>query len=83
MKDLNMDLDDGNEASEDFTSDSPMPNIWSIDEKDDDTDASDDDHPTVVSSHVEEELEKPSFLRRLAKRNKDADQESDAEKDDK
>ena len=25
MKDINMDLDDGSEASEDFTSDSPMP----------------------------------------------------------
>lgn len=73
MNGLNMDLDDKSPAEEDFTSDTPMPNIWSIHE---DEDTSKDDiteHQPVVSSHVEDELEKPSFLRRLAKRNKSED----------
>lgn len=73
MSGINMDLDDGS-APEDFTSDTPMPNIWSIDEKDDDDDS---EHKPVVSSHVEDELEKPSFLRRLAKRNKSDDESKD------
>lgn len=79
MSGINMDLDDGS-APEDFTSDTPMPNIWSIDEKDDDDDS---EHKPVVSSHVEDELEKPSFLRRLAKRNKAEDQSKDESKEDK
>jgi cell division protein FtsZ len=82
MSDINMDLDDGTPAGEDFTSDSPMPNIWSIDEDKEDHDES--EHQPVVSSHVEDELEKPSFLRRLAKRNKaEADSDDDSGADDK
>jgi len=81
MTDLNMDLDDGTQAGDDFTSDdNHMPNIWSIDEDKDDEETT--EHQPVVSSHVEDELEKPSFLRRLAKRNK-AEAESDEESDDK
>jgi cell division protein FtsZ len=80
----NLDMDLGDDAhSEDFTSETPMPNIWSIDEEDKDED--DSEHKPVVSSHVEDELEKPSFLRRLAKRGKadaDADDKSDDKKDD-
>jgi cell division protein FtsZ len=88
MSDIDMSLDDADAA--DFKSDTPMPNIWSIseDESDEDMDAKNDDHRPVVSSHVEEELEKPSFLRRLAKRNKKEDEEKadknksdDSEKD--
>lgn len=83
MKDINMDLDDG-EKSEDFTSDTPMPNIWSIHEEE--ADSKDEDvseHKPIVSSHVEDELEKPSFLRRLAKRNKDADDKDSKDSDEK
>ena len=85
MNGLNMDLDDGTPAGEDFTSDTPMPNIWSIDEdKDDDSDDAASEHKPVVSSHVEDELEKPSFLRRLAKRNKnEGDEDDDSKADDK
>ena len=73
MKDMEVDL----ESSEDdnsFKSDSPMPNIWSIDNHQDNED------DNVVSSHKptesvvgtifeqdDQELEKPSFLRRLKK----------------
>jgi cell division protein FtsZ len=62
-----------------------IPNIWSIDadneenehdkakmdDKSDDQSKSDDD--SIVSSSLEDDLEKPSFLRRLAKRKKDSD----------
>lgn len=79
MSDIDMNLDDG-ESEGDFKSDTPMPNIWSIDEDEkDDEDAT--EHKPIVSSHAEEELEKPSFLRRLAKRHKN-DDESTPEKDD-
>jgi cell division protein FtsZ len=72
MNDIDMDLD-GTHPAEDFTADdNHMPNIWSIDEDKDDEEDEDQAKP-VVSSHVEDELEKPSFLRRLAKRNKEAD----------
>lgn len=62
----------------DFKSDASMPNIWAID---DDQDDNDDEHTNrqkdhssqnaVLSSDVDEELEKPSFLRRLTKRYRD------------
>ena len=56
----------------DFKSDA-MPNIWTIDDKrTDDSRSSDDAHDdtsgVVTSDHLDDELEKPSFLRRLAKR---------------
>ena len=77
INDIDMDLD--SEKSSDFSSETPMPNIWSLDgstdsKKDEksnkDTDDKKDD---VLSEKVdEEELEKPSFLRRLKnKRSKD------------
>jgi cell division protein FtsZ len=54
----------------DFTSDaSTMPNIWTIDDsQDDEVKTEEPKHEVVLSSDVDEELEKPSFLRRLAKR---------------
>lgn len=95
--DMNLDAHD-EEATHDFTSDHPMPNIWSIqDDEDDKSDAtkslaassseaegsstsaaqdkpSDDDAGTdIVSSSLEDDLEKPSFLRRLSRRRKDED----------
>lgn len=71
----------------DFTNDNPMPNIWSIhdDEQSDEADdssssssshSSSDDGDNaagadVVTSSLEDDLEKPSFLRRLSRRRKD------------
>lgn len=95
MSEIDMDLeDDDNPAAHDFTKETPMPNIWSIhnDEDDDDKkdDKSDDDHKSddskddssddhgVVTSSMEEDLEKPSFLRRLGRRKK-----TDSDGDDK
>lgn len=59
----------------DFKSEAPMPNIWTLDDEShqdkDEHDDKDDDHHGVVTSSVEEELERPSFLRRLTKRHTD------------
>jgi cell division protein FtsZ len=73
MKEIDMDLHD-EEQEEEFHADKPMPNIWALDQNGDES--SDDNETTpVVNGPVfggntvdEEELEKPSFLRRLKKR---------------
>lgn len=64
MDDIDMNLNDPEKDSKaDFTNSEPVPNIWTIDDADkDETKPSD-----AVVSH-EDELEKPSFLRRLKKR---------------
>lgn len=91
MKAIDMDLEDTAAASEDFHSDQPMPNIWSLDHTDmeatdgttEHTNEPADDHlitPMFQPEHEEEELEKPSFLRRLTKRRQN--QEDTAEKTD-
>lgn len=95
LANMDMTLDDSPAAS-DFTSDTPMPNIWTIEEKSDDTpdkhkteskdesDANKSDKLSITDDHepvarivsgdgLDDDLEKPSFLRRLAKRHKDED----------
>lgn len=81
MQDIDMDLED--EQAEGLDSDKPMPNIWALDHadtepgatedtaKDEDKDTAEDDHqvtPLFTSDQEDDELEKPSFLRRLKKR---------------
>jgi cell division protein FtsZ len=83
LSEIDMSLsDESADAHEDFTSDAPIPNIWSIHE--DDKDKSDHDHDDhghdVVASDLEEELEKPSFLRRLGRRKKDSADHDDEPK---
>jgi cell division protein FtsZ len=91
LSEIDMDLGDADQAAQtDFTSDTPMPNIWSIhdDEEEDkpDTESHNDKKHDInhesgdptVSSSLEEELEKPSFLRRLGRRRKNSD-DSDPE----
>ena len=72
--------DEPSEVETDFTSDVPVPNIWSMaedEEKDSDTAAADSSVPgAVITSAQEDELEKPSFLRRLTKRRQKSDEES-------
>ncbi|HSW36892.1 MAG TPA: cell division protein FtsZ [Candidatus Saccharimonadales bacterium] len=79
---IDMNLDDS-EDNDHFTSDTPIPNIWSIDDDQSDaTDSTDADDNPLVSNGLEEELEKPSFLRRLAKRRgMDKDAKKDTEND--
>jgi cell division protein FtsZ len=96
---IDMDLSNDAPATHDFTRETPMPNIWSIhddeddsakvsaDDNDDEKDKEDDkpkdkdDEPTgaagVISSSLEDELERPSFLRRLRRHKEDEDSPSD------
>lgn len=71
MQDIDMELDD-NDASKDFHNDTPMPNIWTLDNHDENTENKTDEihaPPAIFASdQVDDELEKPSFLRRLKKR---------------
>jgi len=76
MADLDMDLpenDDEKDDTQEFhkQDSKEMPNIWSIDSgSDDNSEKSDDKQEPVamISADEEIELEKPSFLRRLAKK---------------
>lgn len=78
MGEIDMELsEDQNEGTTDFQNDQPMPNIWTIDQEDDSEAEhnTDSDKKTTVSdmSSVDndDELEKPSFLRRLKKKRDD------------
>lgn len=80
IQSLDMNLkDDQTTPAEDFHSDAPMPNIWTIDEQNsqddnlhaDSSNYGSDDHQAIVSS--DDELAKPSFLRRLRKHHKDSE----------
>lgn len=81
--DISMDLDDSTNGSghksgeEEFHSDNKVPNIWthiSNDDKDENEDKSDD---STKSLYNEDELEKPSFLRRLTRRNHEKNDDKD------
>jgi cell division protein FtsZ len=81
MADVDMDLKEHADKASDFTSDAPMPNIWSIAEEDKtEEDQSGQPAQPVVSAHDEDELERPSFLRRLAKRTAHKDESDDTDK---
>lgn len=88
MNDIDTSLEE--DQPNDFVSDIPMPNIWTIDDEQNEkndtdenknsglesTDLKDEDHDAdIVSSKLDEDLEKPSFLRRLSKRHGKDDQE--------
>lgn len=94
MSEIDMDLGDDAEKPSDFHQEEEhdIPNIWAIHEDDDKEKSDNDDDNTdedkdakkddpeheVVSSSLEEDLDKPSFLRRLGRRNKhDAGDKSD------
>lgn len=81
LADVDMDLKEHAEKVTDFTSDTPMPSIWSIadeDEQKEEHHLTPEDKPAepIVSAHDEDELERPSFLRRLAKRAAHKDEQS-------
>lgn len=83
MKDIDMSLsdDEGSQASVNLNDDEPVPNIWTLDDAGDTHDSHDDKHDVVTSS-VEEELERPSFLRRLKKRRGSSDEDTKSTSDD-
>jgi cell division protein FtsZ len=82
LSEIDMSLEDEKEPHEDFTSDAPIPNIWSIhdDEDKDKSDKDESEDHDVVTSNLEDELEKPSFLRRLGRRRKSDDDSDDEPK---
>lgn len=85
VSDIDMSLNDTEHPAVDFASDDPMPNIWTIDEdgsSGSSTDGSDQasQEDSIVSGELEKDLERPSFLRRLAKRR--GDNNDKEEKDD-
>ena len=97
LSEIDMNLGDDSDSDDihDFTKETSMPNIWSIHEddedskddssdkgSDDDKDSKSDSDSAVVTSSLEEELEKPSFLRRLGRRHKDANNKDDKKSDD-
>ncbi|PID31189.1 cell division protein FtsZ [Candidatus Saccharibacteria bacterium] len=80
MAEIDMSIKDENSRQSDemadFTNESPMPNIWAM-KHDDDVQVDDDSSGTstnelqdrsVIADHDDDELEKPSFLRRLSRR---------------
>lgn len=79
LSDIDTELDEA--EADDFHSDNPIPNIWTIDDAADDkaSDHESSDQPAesaVVSNILEDdELEKPSFLRRLSKRHKNNEED--------
>jgi len=82
---ISMDIKENDPETEtDFTSDVPVPNIWSMgDDKDSESKTDKEDgkaHQPIVSSLDEDELEKPSFLRRLAKRRQKHDEDDATDK---
>jgi cell division protein FtsZ len=87
IEEIDMELDNEDEINKDFGSgDGTIPNIWSIDEENENSDheqdetehhhESDHDSKKIVTSTLEEDLEKPSFLRRLSKRRKDSESDN-------
>lgn len=86
LKDIDMDLEKDKKSDEDdFSSDKPVPNIWSIDTDSDEPEKEDKKKEEKSDSNIlpeddEDELEKPSFLRRLRRRKEHSD-EKDVEKD--
>ncbi|HXR49984.1 MAG TPA: cell division protein FtsZ [Verrucomicrobiae bacterium] len=95
LSEIDMNLSDDEDHASDFHKDTPMSNIWSLSDDEDEGDEDkaskkdeakpedknkDEDSTDIVTSNLEDDLEKPSFLRRLGRRKKDADSTEDEPK---
>ena len=79
MSDIDMNLDDAKGDAHDFSKeDSHIPNMWTIDDKSDEEDESKKSNGVFVGD-LDDELEKPSFLRRITRRSKDDPKPEDKE----
>ncbi len=88
LNDIDMDLGD-DKHNEDFHKETPMPNIWTLDHPQVDGEGPKDEPATsktsdsfkpsvfVDSNGAEDELEKPSFLRRLKQRRSKSENDKD------
>lgn len=84
MGGIDMDLDEQSEAAQAFQDEKqPMPNIWALDhdeqkeEKSHESKSKSSPSQSFVGTADEDELEKPSFLRRLKKRRQTEEQSAD------
>jgi cell division protein FtsZ len=69
LSEIDMNLDDDKPDASDFTDHRPMPNIWAINgDEDNGKEKQVEEHEVITSDIEEDELEKPSFLRRLGRR---------------
>lgn len=89
LQNMDMDLPESDDEEEAFHTDKPLPNIWGIDadkSEDDEKATEPTDKPTVIApsfSHEDDdELEKPSFLRRLKKKRQEDKTDSETESTD-
>lgn len=80
MKSLDLSLEDESIEVDDFKDNSIPSNIWTLDDtksiSDHDDEKRDENEASSSMREVEEELEKPSFLRRLTKRRKEDDSQN-------
>jgi len=89
LSEIDMNLGDDHEAASDFhREESTMPNIWALSEAEAEPEPSTSEEPSlsdhhddessneVVSSSLEDDLEKPSFLRRLSRRKRDSEDDA-------
>ncbi len=97
MSDLDMNLDEPSK-DDSFSSNMPMPNIWAIEDENHGDNHNGDNHdthddgqgsnndtssqPVFGSDNQEDELERPSFLRRLRGRRKSEDDKNNDKNDD-
>lgn len=80
ISDIDLSLDET--PASDFTNDNAHPNIWALDEVNDkEADKASEQHAQVIVSEHDQELERPSFLRRLTRRSKEDDAAKHDEKD--
>lgn len=80
MQNIDMKLEQEKAPSEDFHNETPMPNIWTLDaaKDDEETKPKNDEQTHIVGSILDdEELEKPSFLRRLTNRRAKSENEDE------
>lgn len=79
MSDIDTSLDEQNQAASDFHSEDAMPNIWTLEDDDHTQDAQSadtDSHTNILGDNTDDdELSKPSFLRRLKRHKEHDDQE--------
>lgn len=91
VSNIDMNLDDNSQDSDemsDFRSkEKPIPNIWTLDNEaeakssNEDKEKEDQERSFVMGNMEDDELSRPSFLRRLTKRHKGDGDSDDAEKD--
>ncbi len=90
LSQIDTSLEEHHTTAADFKADNNMPNIWTLDDADDDKDSKDTDKLKTTygdSNHLDDDahdsdetLAKPSFLRRLTNRHKEHDDSKDTDK---